>query len=264
MLRYWRNRQCIRSPCISLCRRFSSQKKRSPYDVLGLKQSATKAEIKSSYIGKAKKCHPDLFPNDERKKEEFQELQEAYEVRVKLNRECAILSDSTKRAQWNQQQHYGQQQGPAHPGQSNPYGRGPPPPGYYKPYRPGGSPDPRTPREQWMEQMLRMHAEQARADGVGGDNEKWNEAKERSKRLEKIFFRIMGFYLLLVLLNIITSLTTSRPELPTMPLDQQEAIARQMQERMRGNHSGRSSSSSHYPAEIQELIDSWEEDGKKK
>eukprot|EP00116_Pleurobrachia_bachei_P008378 sb/3468640/ len=253
MLRYWKSRQCIRSPGISLCRRFSSQKKRSPYDVLGLKQSATKAEIKSSYIGKAKKCHPDLFPNDERKKEEFQELQEAYE----------ILSDSTKRAQWNQQQHYGQQQGPVHPGHSNPYGRGPPPPGYYKQYRPGTGGDPRTPREQWMEQMLRMHAEQARAAGVGGDNEKWNEAKERSKRLERIFLRIMGFYLLLVLLNVITSLTTTRPELPTMPLDQQEAMARQMQERMRGNHSGRSSSS-HYPAEIQELIDSWEEEGKKK
>ena len=34
-------------------------------------------------------CHPDLFPDDERKKEEFQELQSAYEV----------LSDVRKRAQ---------------------------------------------------------------------------------------------------------------------------------------------------------------------
>ena len=39
-------------------------------------------------------CHPDLFPNDDEKTKEFQELQEAY----------SILSDTKKRAEYTQMQ----------------------------------------------------------------------------------------------------------------------------------------------------------------
>ena len=68
---------------------------RSPYHVLGVSSSASRAEIKSSYVDKAKMCHPDLFPDNERKKEEFQELQSAY----------AILRDVKKRAHHFYQNH---------------------------------------------------------------------------------------------------------------------------------------------------------------
>ena len=47
-------------------------------------------------------CHPDLFPNDDEKTREFQELQEAY----------SVLSDTKKRAEYTQMQRAAQSQGP--------------------------------------------------------------------------------------------------------------------------------------------------------
>lgn len=37
-------------------------------------------EIKLAYYKEAKKCHPDLNPNDAKAKEKFQELSKAYEI----------------------------------------------------------------------------------------------------------------------------------------------------------------------------------------
>lgn len=70
--------------------------KRDYYDVLGVSKTANDDEIKKAYRGLAKKYHPDVCkePDAEAK---FKEVQEAYEV----------LSDSTKRQQYDQFGHEG-------------------------------------------------------------------------------------------------------------------------------------------------------------
>ena len=90
----------------------SARRQRDPYTVLGVSKSATGChcmsyrfmhpiscasyvlflvflllycccvakEIKLAYYKEAKKCHPDLNPNDAKAKEKFQELSKAYEI----------------------------------------------------------------------------------------------------------------------------------------------------------------------------------------
>ena len=48
------------------------------YQILEVPRTAKKSDIKKAYINKAKQCHPDLFPGNEQKTQEFQKLQEAY------------------------------------------------------------------------------------------------------------------------------------------------------------------------------------------
>jgi chaperone protein DnaJ len=68
--------------------------KRDYYEILGVDKNASDAEIKSSFKKLAKKYHPDVSkePDAESK---FKEAQEAY----------AVLSDSTKKAQYDQYGH---------------------------------------------------------------------------------------------------------------------------------------------------------------
>jgi DnaJ domain len=61
------------------------------YTILGVSKTATAKEIKLAYYKEAKKCHPDLNPNDKKAKEKFQRLSKAYE----------ILSDDSKRRQYD-------------------------------------------------------------------------------------------------------------------------------------------------------------------
>ncbi len=65
--------------------------------MLGLKKGASEDEIKKAFKTMARKYHPDLHPDDKEAAEKFKEVNEAYEV----------LSDSEKRARYDQFGHAG-------------------------------------------------------------------------------------------------------------------------------------------------------------
>lgn len=90
------------------------------YEVLGVKKSATEAELKSAYRKLAKKYHPDANPNNKPAEEKFKELSQAYE----------ILSDKEKRAQYDNMRNspyggspFGGAQGRPSGRQTNPFGQ---------------------------------------------------------------------------------------------------------------------------------------------
>lgn len=71
--------------------------KRDYYEILGVSKTANSDEIKSSYRKLAMKYHPDKNPDDSVAETKFKEAAEAYEV----------LSDSNKRARYDQFGHQG-------------------------------------------------------------------------------------------------------------------------------------------------------------
>jgi len=71
--------------------------KRDYYEVLGVAQSASAADIKSAYRKLAMKYHPDRNPDDQSAEEKFKEASEAYE----------ILSDTDKRGRYDRFGHQG-------------------------------------------------------------------------------------------------------------------------------------------------------------
>jgi len=64
---------------------------RNYYEILGVPQSATAAQIKKAYRTLAFKCHPDRNPGDDKAEEKFKELSAAYQV----------LSSPEKRRQYD-------------------------------------------------------------------------------------------------------------------------------------------------------------------
>jgi molecular chaperone DnaJ len=71
--------------------------KRDYYKVLDVPKTATEAEIKKAYRRLAMKYHPDRNPNDREAEESFKEAKEA----------CEVLTDSAKRAVYDQHGHAG-------------------------------------------------------------------------------------------------------------------------------------------------------------
>jgi DnaJ-class molecular chaperone len=83
--------------------------KRDYYAVLGVSKTASPDEIKSAFRKLARKFHPDATKNDPKLTERFKEAQEAYEA----------LSDPTRRANYDQFGHAGEQGGM--PGGGDPF-----------------------------------------------------------------------------------------------------------------------------------------------
>ncbi|MCU0568716.1 MAG: J domain-containing protein [Oculatellaceae cyanobacterium Prado106] len=74
---------------------------RNYYSILGVPRDSTIEEIKKAYRKLARTYHPDLNPGDKSAEEKFKDLGEAYEV----------LSDSGKRAQYDQYSRFWKQGG---------------------------------------------------------------------------------------------------------------------------------------------------------
>ena len=77
----------------------SASTKRDYYEILGVKKNASLDEIKKAYREMALRYHPDRVPHEQKKEaeEKFKEISEAY----------AVLSDSQKRAIFDQYGHAG-------------------------------------------------------------------------------------------------------------------------------------------------------------
>lgn len=71
--------------------------KRDYYEVLGIDRNASDADLKKAYRKLAKQYHPDMNPGNKEAEAKFKEVNEAYEV----------LSDSQKRANYDQFGHAG-------------------------------------------------------------------------------------------------------------------------------------------------------------
>src|SRR3954467_15979187 len=85
--------------------------KRDYYDILGLSKGASADEIKKAHRKLVRQYHPDVNKNDKKAEEKFKEVQEAYD----------ILSDDTKRANYDQFGHAGVGTAPGGPPGGDPF-----------------------------------------------------------------------------------------------------------------------------------------------
>ena len=74
-----------------------AENKRDYYEVLGIDKNSDEQTIKKAYRKLAKQYHPDMNPGDKEAERKFKEINEAY----------AVLSDSEKKARYDQYGHAG-------------------------------------------------------------------------------------------------------------------------------------------------------------
>lgn len=86
---------------------------RDYYDILGVKKTATEAELKRAYRKLARKFHPDVNPGNPKAEGQFKEVQQAYDV----------LTDKQKREIYDQVGHEAFVHGGAAPGPAGPAGQ---------------------------------------------------------------------------------------------------------------------------------------------
>lgn len=72
----------------------------NPYEVLNVKPTASKDEIRKAYRTLARKYHPDANPNNKAAEEKFKQINDAY----------TILSDDVKKADYDRGQRQQQSQ----------------------------------------------------------------------------------------------------------------------------------------------------------
>src|SRR5260221_14137689 len=80
--------------------------KRDYYEVLSVPKTATSDEIRKAHRKLVRQYHPDVNKNNPKSEEKFKEVQEAYDV----------LSDETKRKNYDQFGHAGANMGEGGPG----------------------------------------------------------------------------------------------------------------------------------------------------
>lgn len=71
----------------------------NPYEVLGIKPTATDDEVKAAYREMAKKYHPDNYANNplsDLAEEKMQEINEAYDTIIRMRRQGGSSSGSTR------------------------------------------------------------------------------------------------------------------------------------------------------------------------
>src|SRR5262249_10623868 len=83
--------------------------KQDYYELLGVPRKASAKDIRTAFRKLARKYHPDLNPGDKSAEEKFKQLQEAYDV----------LSDSKKRAMYDQYGFYSEHAPPSSGGPSD-------------------------------------------------------------------------------------------------------------------------------------------------